>query len=128
MEKPELSKHTSFIIDNIFAGLGWSTSSEKDSEFSSLARALGVVIDLADTRLLKVTVANSEHRGKEIGLLIDDLLTKNKFRKSEMESLRGRLVFAEGQLFGRTAQKSMRELSFALASGLGIISNDLSFS
>lgn len=116
MESQELSRHTSFIIDNLFSALGWATSSEKNSKFSSLARALGVVFDLADTRLLKVTVSNSEHRGKEIGDTIDSFLDKGRFRKAEMESLRGRLVFAEGQVFGRNAQKAMRELSIATAS------------
>lgn len=72
-----------------------------------------------------MTVSNSEHRGKEIETLIDSMLNRNSFRKSEMESLKGRLVFAEGQLFGRTAQRSMRELSFALASGSGTINGEL---
>ena len=84
IEKCELSWHTSFIIDNLFSDLCWCTSAEKNSDFSSLARALGVVTNLADTHLLKVTVSNSEHRGREIGDLIDGMLAKGRFRKSEM--------------------------------------------
>ncbi len=86
IEKHELSRHTAFIIDNLFAALGWATSSEKNFEFASLARALGVVIDLADTHLLKLKVSNSEDRGKEISGLIDCMLSKGHFHKSEMES------------------------------------------
>ena len=121
IEKKELARHTSFIIDSLFSALGWSTSTEKNSDFSSLARALGVVINLSDTHLLRVSVSNSEHRGKDIGDMIDGMLAKKYFRKSDMESLRGRLVFAEGQLFGRVAQRSLRELSCAIASGSGAV-------
>ncbi len=46
-----------------------------------------MVINLADTHLLKVTVSNSEHRGKDISDMIDSMLAKNFFRKSEMEPL-----------------------------------------
>ena len=125
IEKKELARHTSFIIDSLFSALGWSTSTEKNSDFSSLARALGVVINLSDTHLLKVSVSNSEHRGKDISDMIEGMLTKKYFRKSEMESLRGRLVFAEGQLFGRVAQRSLRELSCAIASGSGAVTESL---
>ena len=125
IEKKELARHTSFIIDSLFSALGWSTSTEKNSDFSSLARALGVVINLADTHLLRVSVSNSEHRGKDISDMIDGMLAKNFYRKSEMESLRGRLVFAEGQLFGRIAQRSLRDLSLAIASGSGAINEIL---
>ena len=115
-EKKELARHTSFIIDSLFSALGWSTSTEKNSDFSSLARALGVVINLSDTHLLKVSVSNSEHRGKDISDMIDGMLAKKYFRKSEMESLRGRLVFA---------QRSLRELSCAIASGSGAVTEAL---
>ena len=125
VEKKELARHTSFIIDSLFSALGWSTSTEKNSDFSSLARALGVVINLSDTHLLRVSVSNSEHRGKDISDMIDGMLAKKYFRKSEMESLRGRLVFAEGQLFGRVAQRSLRELSCAIASGSGAVTETL---
>ena len=57
--------------------------------------------------------------------MIDGMLAKKYFRKSEMESLRGRLVFAEGQLFGRVAQRSLRELSCAIASGSGAVTEAL---
>ncbi len=88
IEKKELARHTSFIIDSLFSALGWSTSAEKNSDFSSLARALGVVINLSDTHLLRVSVSNSELRGKDISDMIDGMLAKKCFRKSEMESLR----------------------------------------
>ena len=57
--------------------------------------------------------------------MIEGMLAKKYFRKSEMESLRGRLVFAEGQLFGRVAQRSLKELSCAIASGSGAITDAL---
>ena len=68
-------------------------------------------------------MSNSEHRGKDISDMIEGMLAKKYFRKSEMESLRGSVC--EGQLFGRVAQRSLRELSCAIASGSGAVTEAL---
>ena len=63
-----LAKHTNFIIfDGLFSLLAWETSREKGCAFdlSPIARALGVVFDMSDTRLLSI-VLNSPYRCKEI--------------------------------------------------------------
>ncbi len=119
IEKPSLSRHSTFIVDNLFALLGWSTSNEKNSSFASFARALGVTFDLADTRRLSVKVANTQHRGNEIVEQINHILDKDDFKRSDLETLRGRLIFAESQIFGRLAHKALKELSVAISSPMG---------
>ena len=70
VEKPSLAKHSAFMVDNLFALLGWATSNEKKSSFDSLARALRVTFDLADTRYLSVRVANTHHRSRACSRLL----------------------------------------------------------
>ena len=119
VENPSLAKHSAFIVDNLFSILGWATSNEKNSKFDSFARALGVTIDLADTVHLSVKVANTRLRGAEIADQINGILERTDVKKTELETLRGRLIFAESQIFGRLAHKALREISSAISSSLG---------
>ena len=111
IESEELAKHTTFIVNSFFSILGWETSDEKGGVFASVARALGVVFDLSDTIHLKVYVCNSESRCAELSVSIQNILDKGRFRRAEMETLRGRLIFAESQVYGRLAKKALREVS-----------------
>lgn len=111
VEDLSLSKHTNFIVDGLFSLLGWETSSEKGGAFDSIARALGVVFDLADTKLLTVKVLNSSHRCKEIGEHIDKILKCGRSSRSELEVVRGRLIFVESFIYGRNAHAALRVVS-----------------
>ncbi len=87
LEKPTLARHTPFTLGNLFALLGWSTSSEKNSSFDAIARALGAAFDFADTRSLSVRVSTTPHRSSEIAGPIKCILPKKEFRKSDLETL-----------------------------------------
>ena len=117
IELEELARHTTFIVDCFFSMLGWETSDEKGGSFSSLARALGVVFDLSDTVNLKVYVCNSEARCADLSTAIQCILDRGRFRRAEIETLRGRLIFAESQVFGRLAKKALREVSRVIHGG-----------
>lgn len=117
IETEASAKHTAFIADNLFAMLGWETSDEKGGKFAACARALGVVFDFADSAFLRVKVCNSESRKTEVGAAIQQIIDKKFFRRAELETLRGRLVFAESQTFGRLSKRAMRELSRAIHGG-----------
>lgn len=106
-----LARHTNFIVDGLFALLGWETSSEKGGDFDAIARALGVVFDLADTKHLKIRVLNSLHRCKEIGEHINRILGSGRSSKSELEVVRGRLIFVESFIYGRNAHAALRTVS-----------------
>ena len=85
--------------------MGWETSAEKDVGFSTVARALGVEIDLAECRLNLVSVCNTEARKKSLSDCITNIIQSGGAQARDFESLRGRLNFAEGQIFGRGQPK-----------------------
>lgn len=90
-------RHVELILASFFSTLGWETSSEKGNSFNAVARALGVLIDLSDSKLLKVKVNNTENRGREIVSFIQSILDKGFYKPGELATLRGRVLFAEGQ-------------------------------
>ena len=97
IEEKEICRHTSMVAECFFKLLGWATSEEKDAGFLSVARVLGVCIDLSDSRSGLVSTYNTEARKLE---LVNGLLERGKFGKGELATLRGRLLFAENQIFG----------------------------
>ena len=105
------SKHVDIAQRLLFQLTGWQTSDEKEGGFDQLSRILGVQIDLTDSHLGAVTVNNVESRVKELVFTIDGILERGHVSSSEMKALRGRLVFAEAQIFGRLAGVHMRQLS-----------------
>eukprot|EP00435_Cladocopium_sp_Y103_P032952 s285_g8.t1 len=95
----------------LFSITGWQTSDEKEGGFDSISRILGVQIDLGDAHLGTVSICNVESRVRELTATIDDVLKKGSITASEMRSLRGRLVFAEAQIFGRLTGIHLKQLS-----------------
>ena len=55
------AEHIHFVQCSFFELVGWATSSEKESGFQSVARALGVCISFAELKLGWVVVQNTEH-------------------------------------------------------------------
>ena len=91
--------------------LNWQTSDEKEGGFNSLARILGVQMDLADAHLGVAVVSNVESRVRELVVSIDDILGRGTLTSAEMRVLRGRLVFAAAQIFGRLNDVHVKQLS-----------------
>ena len=92
--------------------LGWEFDGdgEKSDSMTSTVTALGVVLNLGKTEKGIIEVENTEKKKKEIARTISELLAKGKITVSEASSLKGRLGFAEGQLFGRVIRKLISEL------------------
>ena len=111
VESNDLVRHTDFVVSSFFETLGWEVTSEKDSGFLSVGRILGVCVDLSECRRGMVSVFNTEQRKSELGSTIDMLLEVGSTKKGELPTLRGRLLFAENQIFGRICNKQMRTLS-----------------
>ena len=105
------AKHLDLMQKGFFALLGWATSDEKGEELKAVARALGVEFSFADTRAGLIRVANTPGRVAELGATIDRLLNVGFVSASELVSLRGRLLFAESQVFGRQSKRAMKILS-----------------
>ena len=105
----EESEHIHLIQSGFFSLLGWATSSEKDSGFNSLS------LSFAEIRLGCVVVLNTEHRKRDLCRLLDALIAKGSATSQELTVLRGRLLFADNQIFGRRARQIFAILSKACA-------------
>ena len=128
IEEKEICRHTSMVAECFFKLLGWATSEEKDAGFLSVARVLGVCIDLSDSRSGIVSTYNTEARRLELISFIDGLLERGHFGKGELATLRGRLLFAENQIFGKGCTVYVRILSRYVESYVcGAVDKELSF-
>ena len=83
--------------------MGWKydKSGDKADEMSDTIAALGVVFDLNRTREGVVVVSNTEKRKADVCSQIHEAVTRGCITQHAAASLKGRLGFAEGQLFGR---------------------------
>ena len=128
IEEKGICRHSSMVAECFFKLLGWATSEEKDVGFLSVARVLGVCVDLSDTRRGIVSTYNTEARKLELVNSIDGLLERGRFGKGELATLRGRLLFAENQIFGKGCTIFVKTLSRYVESySCGAIDGELSF-
>ena len=125
VEYSSLSRLTDMCICNFFNLLGWETSDDKDSVFSSVAKFLGLEIDLSSVRLGCFTMQNTKKRRTEIADSIDAILKSGKLPRKEAASLRGRLIFAECQIAGRSAGSAFHILTQHLLSGKTAIDDEV---
>eukprot|EP00438_Fugacium_kawagutii_P010732 Skav213183 [mRNA] locus=scaffold11:233828:234958:- [translate_table: standard] len=102
------SRHIDLTQQVLFNLLGWDVSSEKEASFHSLTKILGIQIDLAESHVGNFKLCNVESRVQDLVSAIDGILAKQTMSTSEMRVLRGRLIFAEAQIFGRLAGKHMK--------------------
>ena len=108
--------------------LGWAVALEpkKNRDFGEVFAALGVQFDLSTGPLGYVTVANKPERVRD---LLRDLAVAERegLTRSAAATLRGRLSYAEGQVFGRCASAALSVLGdgAALARTVGTVTPEL---
>lgn len=92
--------------------LGWEfdKDGDKSDSMSDEITALGVSFDLAATSDGVLKVANTEKRKRELSMTILEAITRGTLSKADATSLKGRLGFAEGQLFGRVTRQLIGDL------------------
>ncbi len=110
-EEKLLSKHCEFVVSTFFKMLGWATSIDKENEYDSSLKALGILIDLSEVKLLKIRLANTDESRFEVCHDIKAILKAGRLGRSEGQRIRGRLLFAESQIHGRRSIRQMRNLS-----------------
>ena len=93
--------------------LGWNFAREGDkaSPFSCGFNALGVHISLVGYEDGRVGFSNTESRVLEVCQLIDQILAEGRLEAKQAVRLRGRLQFADGQLFGRLGKLCLKEVT-----------------
>lgn len=117
----ENSGNTDKTVCLFFDLLGWkfAVDGDKASEFSSQFSALGIVINLESFTDGFVEFRNTTKRTEELSCTIQDFVDSGKMSLLESQRLRGRMQFADGQLFGRIGQLCLRAVSIHGFSGLG---------
>ena len=79
--------------------------------FDSLFDALGVSFDLNASSLGSVSVRNTAARVVELCNDLQEILDKGSLGAKQAQHLRGRMQFAEVQMFGRTGRRCLKVLN-----------------
>ena len=110
--KESLRKNTELTFATLLDILGWKfdKSGDKADTMSTTISALGVEFCLEEAKAGIISVQNTAKRKKELASQISEALAAGKLSASAAASLKGRLGFAEGQLFGRSTRKLVNEL------------------
>jgi len=119
-----IAKHTDLVIAAMFDLLGWKLSVDKLVDYNTICKVLGVEFDFRMSGAGLTTVNNTADRVRELCEQLDSILELGKLNKGDGERLRGRLQFASGQLFGRSARNNLRVLSKHISSNRLQLCND----
>ena len=106
--------------ETVLSLLGWriATSGEKRLPFGQRFHMLGAVVDLSRSAEGEVLILNKESRVKKL-LAAAELEVGANFNESDLQSLRGRLLYAAGNVFGRCTQVAVQAVGQALRRGMG---------
>eukprot|EP00435_Cladocopium_sp_Y103_P048195 s286_g14.t1 len=109
---PELAHNTEVAFSTLLELLGWAfdKSGDKSDSMSEEVAALGVLFDLSQSHRQQIFVKNTEKRKADVCGQIADALRDRVLTAHAAASLKGRLGFAEGQLFGRSTRRLLNEL------------------
>ena len=118
-----LGRHTDLIITSPFSILGWKLSQDKLLPYDSTCKVLGVQFDFKMSGSGLTLVTNTNDRVGELCESIDHILKKGVLKRNDGEKLRGRLIFATGQLFGRRARNLVRMLSLHIQGNSAALSS-----
>jgi hypothetical protein len=92
--------------------LGWklAMSEEKRVPFGKKFQMLGAIVDLTHAAQGMVQISNKPSRVEELLLTADKLELGEEVTESQLQSLRGRLLYAAGNTFGRCTQVAVQAL------------------
>ena len=107
------SCHTKHSIEALFKLLGWdyAESGEKAGSFAANFAALGITIDLSRFDKGLVRFSNTEKRISELSSFLQDVCDCGRLNRAIALKLRGRMQFASCQIFGRSGQDCLREVT-----------------
>ena len=113
------SKNTENTVGLFLDLLGWqfAVDGDKATEFSHQFSALGIVVNLEN---FSAGFVESSKRSDELSKAIQGFIDSGSMSLLDSQRLRGRMQFADGQLFGRIGQLCLRAVSNHGFSGLGL--------
>eukprot|EP00435_Cladocopium_sp_Y103_P061402 s464_g23.t1 len=109
---PALAKSTDLAVCALFKLLGWLFAQEgrKCVPFGMQCEALGVIFDLTQSECGTCLVSNTAARIAELKAEVERILDKGWISQVEAQKLRGRMQFADSQIYGRTGKRCTRAL------------------
>ncbi len=88
-------------------GIDFAREGKKCTNFDTIVSTLGVELNLCDPEG-RVLLGHTERRKSELSNAVGEVIEKGKIDTKFAESLRGRMQWFEGYVFGRTAQRCVR--------------------
>ena len=88
-------------------GIDFAREGKKCTNFDTVVSTLGVELNLCDPEG-RVLLGHPERRKSELSNAVGEIIEKGKIDTKFAESLRGRMQWFEGYVFGRTAQRCVR--------------------
>ena len=98
--------------------LGWiSVSDEKRLPFAGSFQMLGAVMDFSESSRGVISVKNKQSRLDDISALVNSIVAKEDAPMSQLETLKGRLLYASGHTFGKCTQLAIHLISKSVKGG-----------
>ena len=109
----QMASNTDHAIKAFLFILGWSfaTDGEKFMHFSEVFTALGVTICLSESLDGRLTISNTAKRVSELAHVIQGILDDGFLPCGLALKLRGRMQFADGQVYGRAGRLCLRAVT-----------------
>jgi hypothetical protein len=112
---------TGATVELLFDLLGWDFAQEGDKalSFGPSFGALGIQIDLSEFERGFIEFSNTDKRKQDLKSLVSTIVSTGELSQAEALKLRGRLQFADGQLFGRLGKLCLKEITSHAFSSAG---------
>ena len=123
----EVSHHAAQAMLRLL-GWGFAEGDAKNLAYSPCFETLGAAFDLTGMRFGTAVVKNKPKRLAAITGDIAGLVARNRVRKSEASTLRGKLLYAESHSYGRIAIHAIRvlgEIATGKRSGSPLAASDV---
>ena len=119
-----LKENCDKTITCIFKLTGWLFAEEgrKCMPYSPACEALGVVFDFALSSEGIAQVSNTAARVDELVAELECVAAEGKLSQKRAQRLRGRMLFADAQIFGRTGKRCMAVLGAAAVGTSSVLS------
>ena len=104
---------TGATVELLFDLLGWDFAQEGDKAlaFGPSFGALGIHIHLSAFERGFIEFSNTDKRKHDLKCLVLSIVSNGELSQAEALKLRGRLQFADGQLFGRLGKLCLKEIT-----------------
>ena len=110
--RPSLATNTEAAVGVLFHLLGWAFAEDGDkcAPFADSCEALGVAFDLAGSNEGLAFICNTASRVDELRAELASVLEAGAISSKQAQRLRGRMQFADTQLYGRSGKRCLRTL------------------